>query len=135
MALPTPTDQVREAFRGEDDRRMEFLKERIAPDARVHVPDVLPFDDLRGFDGLTTVVGALLERSGNTFEVVYLDVIGGGDIVAVVNSAQAHRGDDHISYNNLWTFRFAGDAIAEVWLTPSVPGTEIVRFFGFGDEG
>src|SRR4051794_9143337 len=125
MTDMTHVEQVREAFGGADDRRYEFLKSRIDPDARVHVPDVLPFGDLRGFDGLMTVVNDLLRRSEDTFQVKYFDVVGAGNIVAVVNSAQAPRRNEDIKYNNLWTFRFEGDDVAEVWLTPSVPGTEI----------
>lgn len=128
-------DKVEAIFRIEGEGRIEALRAILSPDAPIHVPEALPFGELRGIDGIVEVVGALLRQTDGAFRMDLLGAIGEGDLVTIINRATATRKGAVIDYHNQWTLRFEGDTVAEAWLIPSVPGTEIIRLYGLDEAG
>jgi predicted SnoaL-like aldol condensation-catalyzing enzyme len=125
-------DLIRRATQAQAEGDLGPARELIAGDAAIHVPDALEQGDLRGIDGLVTLILDLLGRSEGTFASSLIDAIGTGDIVTTINQVTATCHGQTLSYNTVWTFRFDGNQVVEAWLHPSRPEGEIARFYGFG---
>ena len=125
-------DLIRQATQAQAEGDLGPAKDLIADQAVIHVPRALEQGDLRGVDGLATLVLDLLGRTAGTFTSSLIDAIGTGDIVTSLNQVTATRDGQELRYNTVWTFRFQGDKVVEAWLHPSRPEGEIARFYGFG---
>jgi ketosteroid isomerase-like protein len=127
-------DRVRDAFAAQAEGDLEPAQRLLGPDAVLNVPAFLHIVDPRGFDGMVTLLLEMASRcdDGN-FASRFIDAIAAGQVVTTVNEVNATRNGQSISYNTVWTFRFADGDVAEAWLHPSLPGHEIARFYGFGN--
>ena len=80
---------------------------------------------------MIALVLEMMGRCDGGFESTFIDAIGAGRIVTTINQVNATRNGRSISYNTVWTFRFADDVVAEAWLHPSLPAQEIASFYDF----
>ena len=126
--------RVREAFAAQAAGDLEPSRQLIGPDAALNIPAFIPIPDPRGFDGMVALILEMMSRCEGRFESRFLDAVGAGDIVTTVNEVKATRNGRSISYNTVWTFRFADGVISEAWLHPSLPGADIARFYGFDED-
>jgi ketosteroid isomerase-like protein len=127
-------DQVRDAFAAQAAGDLEPARRLLRSDAVLNIPAFLPFADPRGFDGMVALLLEMASRCDDgSFVSTFVDAIGAGGIVTTVNEVNATRRGSSITYNTVWTFRFADGVVAEAWLHPSLPGHEIARFYGFGE--
>ena len=126
-------DQIRDAFTAQAAGDLEPSRTLLGSDAVLNIPAFLPISDPRGFDGLIALVLEMMSRCDGGFESTFIDAIGAGRIVTTVNQVNATRNGRSISYNTVWTFRFADALVAEAWLHPSLPDQEIASFYGFGE--
>jgi ketosteroid isomerase-like protein len=125
-------DVVRDAFIAQAAGDLEPAQRLLGPDAILNIPRFLPVVDPRGFDGMVALLLEMASRCDDgKFASTFIDAIGAGRIVTTVNEVKATRNGRSITYNTVWTFRFADDVVAEAWLRPSLPGGEIARFYGF----
>ena len=127
-------DQVRDAFTAQAAGDLEPARRLLRPDAVLNIPAFLPVADPRGFDGMVALLLEMASRcEDGSFDSRFIDAIGAGRIVTTINEVNATRNGRSITYNTVWTFRFADGVVAEAWLHPSLPGQEIARFYGFGE--
>ena len=127
-------DQVRHGFAAQAAGDLEPVRGLLSTDAVLNIPDFLPIADPRGFDGMVALLLEMASRCDDGgFTSTFVDAIGAGRIVTTVNEVNATRGGSSITYNTVWTFRFADGVVAEAWLHPSLPTQEIARFYGFGE--
>jgi ketosteroid isomerase-like protein len=122
---------VRAAFEAQAAGDLEPTRALSGDDGVVHVPEFIPLQNLRGFDGLVTLLATMMERCDGGFDSRFLEAVGDGDIVTTVNKVTATRDGRTLSYNTVWTFRFEGGKVAEAWLHPSLPAHEVAEFYGF----
>ena len=128
-------DQVRDAFTAQAAGDLEPARRLLGTDAVLNIPAFLPMAQPRGFDGMAALLLEMASRCDDgRFVSTFLDAIGAGGIVTTVNEVNATRRGSAITYNTVWTFRFADDVVAEAWLHPSLPGQEIAHFYGFGED-
>ena len=127
-------DDVRGAFAAQAAGDLEPARQLLREDAVLNVPAFLPIADPRGFDGMVALLLEMASRCDDgSFVSTFIDAIGAGRVVTTVNEVNATRRGSSITYNTVWTFRFADGVVAEAWLHPSLPGQEIARFYGFGE--
>ena len=127
-------DQVRDAFTAQAAGDLEPARRLLSPDAVLNIPAFIPVADPRGFDGMVALLLEMASRCDDgSFASTFIDAIGAGRIVTTINDSQRDSQRRSITYNTVWTFRFADGAVAEAWLHPSLPGQEIARFYGFGE--
>ena len=127
-------DQVRDAFEAQAAGDLEPARRLLGPDAVLNIPEFVPLADPRGFDGMVALLLEMASRCDDgSFVSTFIDAIGAGRIVTTVNEVNATRKGSSITYNTVWTFRFADRVVAEAWLHPSLPGHEIARFYDFGE--
>ncbi len=94
----------------------------------------MPVGPLAGFDGIVALVLEMMGRCDGGFRSDFVDAMGAGSIVTTLNEVSATREGRSIAYNTVWTFRFAGDQVAEAWLHPSIAEHELADFYGFREE-
>jgi predicted SnoaL-like aldol condensation-catalyzing enzyme len=128
-------EQVRNAFLSQEAGDLEPARRLLGSDAMLNMPSFIPARRVQGFDGLVAVLAEMMARSDGGFASKFVDAIGAGTIVTTINEVNATRNGRSILYNTVWTFRFTDGVVAEAWLHPSLPSTEIVQFYGFTDGG
>jgi len=126
-------DLIRGAFKAQAAGNLEPSRKLLGTEAVLNIPAFLPISNPRGFDGLVAIVWEMMSRCDGAFESTFIDAIGEGLIVTTVNQVNATRNGRSISYNTVWTFRFADGTISDAWLHPSLPDHEIASFYGFGE--
>ena len=127
-------DQVRDAFTAQAAGDLEPARRLLRSDAVLNIPAFVPVADARGFDGIVALLLEMASRCDDgRFDSTFVDAIGEGRIVTTINEVNATRNGRSITYNTVWTFRFADGVVVEAWLHPSLPGDEIARFYGFGE--
>ena len=127
-------DQVRDAFTAQAAGDLEPARRLLGPDAVLNIPAFVPVADPRGFDGMVALLLEMASRcEDGSFDSTFIDAIGAGRIVTTINEVNATRNGRSITYNTVWTFRFADGLVAEAWLHPSLASEEIARFYGFGE--
>jgi ketosteroid isomerase-like protein len=128
-------DQVRDAFTAQAAGDLGPARRLLSPDAVLNIPAFVPVADPRGFDGMVALLLEMASRcEDGSFDSRLVEAIGAGRIVTTINEVTATRNGRSITYNTVWTFRFADGVVAEAWLHPSLPGQEIARFYGFGES-
>ena len=126
-------DQIRSAFIAQAAGDLEPSRALLGSDAVLNIPAFIPVTDPRGFDGLVALVLEMMGRCDGGFDSTFIDAIGAGRIVTTINQVNATRNGRSISYNTVWTFRFADGVVAEAWLQPSLPAHEVANFYDFGE--
>jgi hypothetical protein len=126
-------DRVRDAFIAQAAGDLEPARQLLGADAVLVVPAFLPVSDPRGFDGLVALMLEMMSRCDGGFSSTFIEAIGAGRIVTTLSEVNATRNGRSVTYNTVWTFRFADDMVAEAWLHPSLPADEIARFYGFDE--
>jgi len=128
--MATPAEIVRAHFDARSNRDVAGASAMFGPDLVLHLPRFVPFEDRNGLNRLVAVLDYVLHHTDGTFASEVVGVLGEGQVAVALLAVTATRDGVAFAHHQAWTYRFAGDLVAEAWLHLDRPEAEIAEFYG-----